>query len=60
VEILHRQQFGETLLDPALPRQALALGTMPEEIAQDFPSLQLPDVYRVIGYCLKHSAQLAA
>jgi hypothetical protein len=29
VEVLHRQQFGEALLDPALPGQALALGTMP-------------------------------
>ena len=29
VEVLHRQQFGEALLDPALPWQPLALGTMP-------------------------------
>jgi len=29
VEVLDRQQFGKALLDPALPRQALALGTMP-------------------------------
>ena len=28
VEVLHRQQFGEALLDPALARQPLALGTM--------------------------------
>jgi hypothetical protein len=26
---------------------------------QDFPTLQLPDVYQVIGYYLKHSAELA-
>jgi len=29
VEVLHRQQFGEALLDPAFPCQPLALGTMP-------------------------------
>jgi hypothetical protein len=28
VEVLHRQQFGEALLDPALPCQPLALGTV--------------------------------
>lgn len=29
------------------------------EIAQDFPSLQLPDIYQVIGYYLKHGSELA-
>ena len=30
-----------------------------EEIAQDFPSLVLPDIYQVIGYYLKHGSELA-
>ena len=36
--------------------RAFNRGATAEEIAQDFPSLQLPDVYQVIGYYLKHSA----
>jgi uncharacterized protein (DUF433 family) len=38
-------------------------GATAEEISQKFSSLQLPDVYQVIGYYLKHlkhSAELAA
>jgi len=34
-------------------------GATPEEIAQDFPSLQLPDIYQVLGYYLKHRSELA-
>src|SRR5438067_1359664 len=34
-------------------------GATAEEIVQDFPNLQLPDVYQVIGYYLKHAAELA-
>ena len=34
-------------------------GATAEEITQEFPSLQLSDVYQVIGYYLKHSAELA-
>jgi uncharacterized protein (DUF433 family) len=34
-------------------------GATPEEIAQDFPSLQLPDIYQVIGYYLKHGSEFA-
>ena len=33
-------------------------GATAEEIMQEFPTLQLPDVYQVIGYYLKHSAEL--
>jgi uncharacterized protein (DUF433 family) len=29
-------------------------GATAEEIAQQYPSLQLADVYDVIGYCLRH------
>ena len=34
-------------------------GATPEEIAQDFPSLQLSEIYQVIGYYLKHGSELA-
>ena len=39
--------------------RAFNRGATPEEIAQDFPSLQLPDIYQVIGYYLKHTSELA-
>lgn len=34
-------------------------GATAEEIAQDFPSLDLSDIYQVIGYYLKHGSELA-
>lgn len=39
--------------------RAFNRGATPEEIAQDFPSLQLPDIYQVIGYYMKHGSELA-
>lgn len=39
--------------------RAFNRGATAEEIAQDYPSLQLSDIYQVIGYYLKHSAELA-
>jgi uncharacterized protein (DUF433 family) len=39
--------------------RAFNRGATPEEIAQDFPSIQLPDIYQVIGYYLKHDSELA-
>jgi uncharacterized protein (DUF433 family) len=42
------------LVVAAFQRRATA-----EEIAQDFPSLELSDVYQVIGYYLTHSSELA-
>ena len=39
--------------------RAFNRGATPEEIAQDYPSLQLPDIYQVIGYYLKHGSELA-
>ena len=39
--------------------RAFNRGATAEEIVQDFPTLKLPDVYQVIGYYLKHSAELA-
>ena len=33
-------------------------GTTPEEIAQQYPSVSLADIYQVIGYYLRHAAEL--
>ncbi len=35
-------------------------GATPEEIVQQYPVLQLPDVYAVISYYLQHSAEVEA
>lgn len=40
--------------------QAFDTGATPEEIAQDFPVLQLDDVYAVITYCLRHRKEVEA
>ena len=37
---------------------AFAEGATAEEIAQQFPSISLADVYQVIGYGLRHSSEL--
>ncbi len=42
----------------ALVVRAFERGASAEEIVQDFPSLRLCDVYQVIGYWLKHGAEL--
>jgi uncharacterized protein (DUF433 family) len=39
--------------------RAFNRGATPEEIAQDFPSLQLSEIYQVIGYYLNHGSELA-
>jgi uncharacterized protein (DUF433 family) len=39
--------------------RAFNRGATAEEIAQDFPSVQLSDVYQVIGFYLKHGSELA-
>jgi uncharacterized protein (DUF433 family) len=39
--------------------RAFNRGATAEEIVQDFPSLQLSDVYQVLGYYLKHGSELA-
>ncbi len=33
-------------------------GATPEEIAQDFPTLNLAAIYSVIGYCLQNRAEV--
>ena len=39
--------------------RAFNRGATAEEIVQDYPSLQLSDVYQVIGYYLKHGPEFA-
>src|SRR5580658_9532182 len=53
-------RVGGTRVTLDLVVRAFNRGATAEEIAQKFSSLQLPDVYQVIGYYLKHSAELAA
>ncbi|MCA1717939.1 MAG: DUF433 domain-containing protein [Actinobacteria bacterium] len=35
-------------------------GATAEEIVQQYPTLRLADVYSVIGYCLRHQAEVEA
>ena len=35
-------------------------GATPEQIVQDFPTLELGDVYAAIGYYLRHREELAS
>ena len=37
---------------------AFAEGATPEEITQQYPSASLADIYQVVGYYLRHSAEL--
>lgn len=54
---VYRVSSSRVTLD--LVVRAFNRGATPEEIAQDFPSLPLSDVYQVIGYYLKHGPELA-
>lgn len=51
-------RVGGTRVTLDLVVGAFNRGATAEEIAQKFPSLDLSDVYQVIGYYLKHSAEL--
>ena len=53
-------RVGGTRVTLDIVVRAFNRGATAEEIVQEFPSLQLSDVYQVIGYYLKHSAELAA
>jgi uncharacterized protein (DUF433 family) len=53
-------RVGGTRVTLDIVVRAFNRGATAEEIVQEFPSLQLPDVYQVIGYYLKHSVDLAA
>jgi uncharacterized protein (DUF433 family) len=52
-------RVGGTRVTLDIVIRAFNRGATAEEIVQEFPSLQLPDVYQVIGYYLKHNADLA-
>jgi uncharacterized protein (DUF433 family) len=52
-------RVGRSRVTLDLVVRAFNRGATPEEIVQDFPSLQLPDIYQVIGYYLKHGSELA-
>ncbi|HXP63594.1 MAG TPA: DUF433 domain-containing protein [Dongiaceae bacterium] len=39
---------------------AFHCGATPEEIVQQYPTLGLADVYSVLGYLLRHEAEVAA
>jgi len=41
-------------------RRARQAGATPEDIAQQFPSVVLPDVYLVIAHYLTHKAEINA
>lgn len=52
-------RVGRSRVTLDLVINAFNRGATPEEIAQDFPTAQLSDIYQVIGYYLKHSSELA-
>src|SRR5712664_515825 len=52
-------RVGGTRVTLDLVVRAFNRGATAEEIVQKFDSLQLSDVYQVIGYYLKHADELA-
>lgn len=52
-------RVGGTRVTLDLVVRAFNRGATAEEIVQKYGSLQLPDVYQVIGYYLKHADALA-
>jgi uncharacterized protein (DUF433 family) len=52
-------RVGGTRVTLDLVARTFNRGATPEEIVQRFPSLELADVYQVIGYYLKYRAELA-
>src|ERR1035437_2107550 len=53
-------RVGGTRVTLDIVVRAFNRGATAEEIVQKFPSLQLPDVYQVLGYYLRHAGELAA
>jgi len=51
---------GETRVTLDTVIDAFQTGATPEEIAYQYPSLQLADIYAVVGYYLSHPDQVAA
>jgi uncharacterized protein (DUF433 family) len=52
-------RVGGTRVTLDMVIRAFNRGATAEEIVEDFPVLELPDVYQVIGYYLKHTGELA-
>lgn len=53
-------RVGGTRVTLDLVVRAFNRGATAEEIVQDYSSLQLSDVYQVIGYYLKHGSELSS
>jgi uncharacterized protein (DUF433 family) len=53
-------RVGETRVSLATVVEAFREGATPEEIVLRYPSLDLADVYSVIGYFLHHRAEVEA
>jgi uncharacterized protein (DUF433 family) len=53
-------RIGETRISLDTVIFAYNEGATPEEIVQDYPTLQLSDVYRVISYYLQHISEIDA
>jgi uncharacterized protein (DUF433 family) len=52
-------RVGGTRVTLDMVVHAFDRGATAEKIVQDFPSLELSDVYQVIGYYLKHTGEFA-
>jgi uncharacterized protein (DUF433 family) len=53
-------RIGKTRVTLDTVIAAFADGATPEQIIQQYPSLQLADVYHVIGYCLRRPLEIDA
>jgi uncharacterized protein (DUF433 family) len=53
-------RIGKTRVTLDVVIAAFADGATAEEIVQQYPSLQLADVYHVIGYYLRHPSEVEA
>jgi uncharacterized protein (DUF433 family) len=53
-------RVGNTRVSLDIVIHAYNEGAIPEEIAEQYPVLQLPDIYAVITYYLKHQDEVAA
>ena len=51
-------RVGDTRVTLDLVVRAFNRGATAEQIVQNYDTLQLPDVYQVIGYYLKHADEL--
>lgn len=61
---LHEDEFGTirvagTRITLELVAKAFHQGGTPEQIADQYPSLALPDVYAVVTWMLRHPGELA-